>query len=172
MGAASFRALPPTGAGRSLAALPVRRGPPRRAEGAERMDDGQTDDSGVPRIAARDVRRFLRSFAADETIFRAGDRGHCMYIVLDGRVRIERAGAGTAVPLAELGPGEFFGEMALVDSGLRMATARALVPTRLAEIDRARFVYLVGQQPAFSLTVMRVLAQRLARAEGPPQEPR
>jgi CRP/FNR family cyclic AMP-dependent transcriptional regulator len=54
----------------------------------------------------------------------------------------------------------------LVDSGTRMASAVALDDgTRLAVIDRARFIYLVSQQPAFSLTVMRVLSQRLARAQ-------
>jgi CRP/FNR family cyclic AMP-dependent transcriptional regulator len=127
-----------------------------------------------PFIAARDVRRFVREFAAGATVFTAGDRGTCMYVVLEGRVQIvrpARAAGGAGEVLAELGTGEFFGEMALVDSSTRMATAIALTATRLAEIDRARFIYLVGQQPAFSLTVMRVLAQRLARAQAAPQEP-
>jgi CRP-like cAMP-binding protein len=85
-----------------------------------------------------------------------------MFVILEGQVRIDRGGSA----LSELGPGEFFGEMALVDSGTRMASAVALAAgTRLAEIDRARSIYLVSQQPAFSLTVMRVLSQRLARAQ-------
>jgi CRP-like cAMP-binding protein len=157
--------LPSADGRRSLAALPAGRAASGRSTGAERMEEGPASESGAPLIAARDVRRFLREFAAGETIFRAGDRGHCMYIVLDGGVRILRPAASGAQVLAELAPGEFFGEMALVDSGLRMADALATTATRLAEIDRARFIYLVGQQPAFSLTVMRVLARRLARAE-------
>ncbi len=136
---------------------------------------GQASDSAVdvdstaaaPLIPARDVRRFCRDYAAGETIFHAGDRGNCMFIVLAGAVRIVRSTEHGEDTLAELGPGEFFGEMALVDNSTRMASAVAVTTTRLAEIDRARFVYLVGQQPAFALTVMRVLAQRLARAQAP-----
>jgi CRP-like cAMP-binding protein len=121
----------------------------------------------APLIPARDVRRFCRDYAAGEAIFNAGERGNCMFIVLAGAVRIVRSTEHGEDTLAELGPGEFFGEMALVDNSTRMASAVALSTTRLAEIDRARFVYLVGQQPAFALTVMRVLAQRLARAQAP-----
>ena len=63
-----------------------------------------------------------------------------------------------------MGTGEFFGEMALVDGGIRDAAAFAEhSSTRLAEIDRARFIYLVSQQPAFALTVIRTLCQRLRR---------
>lgn len=88
-----------------------------------------------------------------------------MYIVLEGTVRILRTVGNREEQLSDLGPGEFFGEMALVDNSTRMASAVAVTTARLAEIDRALFVYLVGQQPAFALTVMRILAQRLARAQ-------
>lgn len=113
----------------------------------------------------RDLGRFVREYARGDTVFEQGSRGVSMYVVLTGKVRIERRGIAGAEVLSDLGPGEFFGEMALVDTGTRLAAAVALADeTRLAEIDRARFIYLVSQQPAFSLTVMRVLSQRLARA--------
>jgi CRP/FNR family transcriptional regulator, cyclic AMP receptor protein len=113
-------------------------------------------------FAARDVGRFVTEYGEGDLIFEQGSRGNSMFVIVDGRVRIDRDGSA----LSELGPGEFFGEMALVDSGTRMASAVALDDgTRLAVIDRARFIYLVSQQPAFSLTVMRVLSQRLARAQ-------
>jgi CRP-like cAMP-binding protein len=58
-----------------------------------------------------------------------------------------------------------FGEMALVSEGRRFASARAVVPeTRLVKVDQARFVYLVSQQPAFALSVIRMMAERLAKA--------
>ncbi|MGZ8272365.1 MAG: cyclic nucleotide-binding domain-containing protein [Burkholderiaceae bacterium] len=138
------------------------------------MASSDESEAFKPFIAARDVRRFVREFRAGQAVFNAGDHGTCMYVVLEGRVQIARPGrsaGGEGEVLAELGPGEFFGEMALVDNSTRMAAAIALTATRLAEIDRARFIYLVGQQPAFSLTVMRVLAQRLARAQAAPEEP-
>ena len=125
------------------------------------MTDAAADSATL--TPARDVRRFVRVYAADEVVFAHGARGTSMFVVVNGRVAVERADGSR---LAELGPGEFFGEMALVGEGVRAATVRALdAATQLAEIDRARFIYLVGQQPAFSLTVMRVLAERLGRAQ-------
>ena len=133
------------------------------AERERETADGNESDDGYR--ASRSVGRFIRPYSAGDVVFEAGARGNAMYVVIAGRVRITRAGSGEV--LNELGPGEFFGEMALVGDGVRRGTATALDDgTRLAEIDRARFVYLVGQQPAFSLTVMRVLSERLARAQG------
>ena len=55
--------------------------------------------------------------------------------------------------------------MALVSEGRRFASARALASgTRLVRVDQARFVYLVSQQPAFALSVIRMMAERLAKA--------
>ena len=63
-----------------------------------------------------------------------------------------------------VGRGECFGERGLGEGGIREAAAfAAQSPTRLAEIDRARFMYLVSQQPAFALTVIRTLCQRLRK---------
>ena len=124
------------------------------------------DTEQLKLVPSRDVGRFVRAYAQGDTVFQQGSRGTSMYVILDGRVRIQRLGVAGSETLSELGPGEFFGEMALVDSGTRIAAAVAFSDnTRLAEIDRARFIYLVSQQPAFSLTVMRVLSQRLARAQ-------
>jgi CRP-like cAMP-binding protein len=117
----------------------------------------------APLIPARDVRKFERTYAAGDTIFAKGARGSSMFVVVEGLVRIEDARDGAAaVEIARRGPGEFFGEMALVEDGTRGASAVALVtPTRLAEIDRARFMYLVSQQPAFSLAIIRELCRRI-----------
>ncbi len=111
---------------------------------------------------ARDIGRFQRTYATDEVVFRGGDRGSTMYVVLEGSVRIEHRDENQVTVIAERGPGEFFGEMALVDTGVRSASAiAAATPTRLVEIDKARFIYLVSQQPAFSLAVLRALCRRI-----------
>ena len=110
----------------------------------------------------RDLRRFARSFRAGDAVFEAGSPGRCMYVVIEGEVQIT-AGEGEARSLVNThGPGGSFGEIALLEDGTRTATATATAtPTVLVEIDKARFVYLVGQQPAFALTVMRGLARRM-----------
>jgi CRP-like cAMP-binding protein len=102
-------------------------------------------------------------FAAGSAIFRQGDPGELMYIVLDGQVDLYRDGRH----LATLGPGEVLGELALIDQGARAATAIARGACTLAPLDRRGFARMVQQTPYFALDVMRTLAERL-RAAGAP----
>ena len=121
-----------------------------------------TSPDSAPIIPARDIRKFERTYAAGETVFEKGARGSSMFVVLEGSVRIHDARDGAAIEIAHRRAGEFFGEMALVDGGTRSAHAVAAeTPTRLAEIDKARFMYLVSQQPAFSLAIIRELCRRI-----------
>ena len=105
--------------------------------------------------------RFSHGYVAGEPVFVKGSLGRSMYVVVEGRV-VVHAGDASGDALTTLGVGQSFGEIALIDEGMRTATVLALdTPTRLVEIDKARFVYLVGQQPAFALTVLRGLARRV-----------
>ena len=106
--------------------------------------------------------RFLRSFDPFQHIFRQGHSADVMYVIQDGRVDISKESPNGAVQLKTLGKGELFGEVALVDQGPRSASAVAGPEgARLLAIDRAHFVYLVSQQPAFALVVLEILASRL-----------
>ncbi len=104
-----------------------------------------------------------RRFSAGETIFRQGDAGRHMYAVRSGSVEFRQTNAeGESVVLRSIGPGELFGEIALIEDVPRTADAIATTQgTELVEIDHAHFVYLVGQQPAFAIMVMQMLSQRL-----------
>jgi CRP/FNR family cyclic AMP-dependent transcriptional regulator len=106
--------------------------------------------------------KFLKSFGNGEVIFEEGSVGRHMYVVVSGQVDIRmKAGEGEAV-VATLGKGELFGEMALVDSLPRSASAVAVGDdTSAVEIDHAQFAYLVGQQPAFALIILKALSLRL-----------
>ncbi|HRK39097.1 MAG TPA: cyclic nucleotide-binding domain-containing protein [Burkholderiaceae bacterium] len=117
--------------------------------------------------------RFVRQHAPGDVVFREGDRGHAMYVVLAGSIDIVKRNDAEDLCIANLGTGEMFGEMALIDSGTRMATAKAGADgAKLMSIDQARFVYMVGQQPAFALAVMQTMAKRLAKpAPTPAQTP-
>lgn len=112
------------------------------------------------------VGRFVQEYKAGEAIFREGDIGKEMFVILSGKVSIVRhVDQGERALLAELAEGEMFGEMALVAEGRRFATALVTEDeTKVVRIDQARFVYLVSQQPAFALSVIRMMAQRLADA--------
>jgi len=106
--------------------------------------------------------KFLRVFHAGEVVFEEDSAGRQMYVVNAGRVNVLKRSDGGSVLVGTLGPGDIFGEMALVDDLPRSATVVAAEDdTRLLEIDHAIFVYLVGQQPAFALMVLKAMSLRL-----------
>jgi CRP/FNR family cyclic AMP-dependent transcriptional regulator len=106
--------------------------------------------------------KFLRSFGNGEVIFEEGSVGRHMYVVVSGRVDIRRKTGDGDTVVATLGKGDLFGEMALVDSLPRSASAVAAGDdTSAVEIDHAQFAYLVGQQPAFALIILKALSLRL-----------
>lgn len=108
--------------------------------------------------------RFLRTFGNGDVIFGEGSVGKHMYVVVSGCVRIVNKTEGDDVVVASLGKGEIFGEMALVDSLPRSASAVAAGDdTSVVEIDHAQFAYLVGQQPAFALVILKALSLRLRK---------
>jgi CRP/FNR family cyclic AMP-dependent transcriptional regulator len=97
------------------------------------------------------------AYAAGQTVFQEGQLGNRMYVVKEGRVDLLIRGRS----IASVGRGGILGEMALIDSKSRSATAVAKTDCQLVPIDEERFTSLVQQNPHFALQVMRVLAQRL-----------
>jgi CRP-like cAMP-binding protein len=101
----------------------------------------------------------LRRLKAGETLFLAGDEGKHMYLVVEGRIDV-RVG-GTIVE--NVGLHGIVGEMALIDKAPRSASAVAATDAEVAVIDRDVFLALVGDSPAFSLYVMKLMASRIRR---------
>jgi len=89
-------------------------------------------------------------------VFREGDVGNEMFGIVEGQIQLQRADRVVAVLSAD----DVFGEMALVDSSPRMATAVATADSVLAVIDRHRFLFLVQETPTFALSVMSTMAVR------------
>lgn len=98
-----------------------------------------------------------RIYEAGETIFRQFDMGAEMYFILDGEVELSIGGK----VVETLGPGEPFGEMALIDQAPRVATATARTRCTLAVIPEKRFLFMVQTMPHFALQMMKVMADRL-----------
>ena len=99
-------------------------------------------------------------YSPGQVIFKEGDAADRMYVVKDGEVEVRIGDQVVGVMQA----GDLLGEMALVDTSPRSATAVARTECRLVPIDQRRFTFLVQQTPFFSLHVMRVLADRLRRS--------
>ena len=97
------------------------------------------------------------SYNAGDTVFGQGDPGDKLYVVRSGEVEIQCNG----LTVDTIGEGSIFGEMALLDSSARSATAIARSDCELIPVDQRRFTFLVQQTPFFAIHVMRVLADRL-----------
>lgn len=114
-------------------------------------------------MAILNLFKFVKDFkdvSAGEVIFREGDAGDSMYVVIDGEVDVV-----TANNLLEtVTSGSVIGEMALIDQEPRSATATAKTDCRLVEVDQRRFSFMVQETPFFALEIMKVMADRLRRA--------
>ena len=100
-------------------------------------------------------------FEKGETILKEGDIGKEMYILIEGSAKIELGGQW----FADIAQGDFVGELAVIDGSPRLATVTALTDCKFAVVNRERFQFLVTETPKFALEVMRVLAQRLRKAD-------
>lgn len=101
-----------------------------------------------------------------QTLFRAGDAGDAMFLIERGRVRISmKSSEGEELILAELGRGDFFGEMALIDGKARSANATAMEPSRLAVLSREHFLTFLSSSPNVALEMLTALTRRLRRTD-------
>jgi CRP-like cAMP-binding protein len=112
-------------------------------------------------IEALIARVRTRRFEPGAVVFRAGDPGEALYIVARGAVEVVEDGAGaTAAPIAALGPGSAFGEMALLSGEPRTATVRARGAAELLEIGKEDFQALVASDPALARAAQRLSHER------------
>lgn len=157
-----FRAHKGTGAGpvsetNFIRALGLKPGALRRIKTFAAMDDAQLERFiGYMQVAK------ARQFAE---IVKQGEPGDAMFLVLEGEVRVRLVIAGKETILAVLGPGEFFGEIALFDHGPRSADVVANQDSTLLKISAADFQRLASDAPElatpFLLSMGKTLTQRI-----------
>jgi CRP-like cAMP-binding protein len=94
---------------------------------------------------------------AGQVLFREGDEGDRMYVLLEGAADVTIGGRVVESAV----PGALLGEIALIEKAPRSATITATVPSRFAQVDQRRFHFMVQQTPFFATHVMHVLACRL-----------
>lgn len=113
----------------------------------------------------------LRSFAAGQTVFQEGDVARDMYAVVSGEMEVlKRSRFGREARVALLGPGDWFGEMSIVDVQPRSASVRVLSPSRVVRLTAADLDALYRRDiRAYALIVLnlaRELSRRLRVADG------
>ncbi len=103
-----------------------------------------------------------RTFAKDMIIFHKDSPGQTLYIIESGRVRIFiLSESGQEISVNVYGPGEFFGELALLDSMPRSAGAVVMEDTVTLTLQRDDFLNLLREHPEIAMNIMRVLSTRL-----------
>ena len=101
-------------------------------------------------------------YPARHTIVSQGDESADLFLIIDGRLRVSSCNAnGDEVVLAIMGPGEVFGEMALLDGAPRSATVSTLDACQLLVIEAGAFHALLRQMPTLAQSLMKVMARRI-----------
>jgi len=98
-----------------------------------------------------------RSVPAGTVVVREGAAGDAFYVLVSGQARIERSGRAVAT----IGPGDFFGDLALLDRAPRNATVTTTADTVLVVLGQRTFLAMVDESPAFARKLLLGLARRL-----------
>lgn len=109
-----------------------------------------------------------RRYRRDETVFHQGDPGDALYVVARGSVKVVLPSPDLAEPaiLATLGPGDFFGELALLDGAPHSASVVALEPVEALVLARPEFERLIDTEPGVRRALVAALAGELRRLTG------
>ncbi|MDP2950344.1 MAG: cyclic nucleotide-binding domain-containing protein [Chloroflexota bacterium] len=128
----------------------------------------EMERSDLQRLARVMVKR---TYGPGELILKEGDQAVAFYVITSGRVEVVK-GLESASPnvLNSLGPGEFFGEMALLEGYLRSASIRAVEDTECLVMSRWDFLAELRGRPNMAVQMLPVLSRRLREAEAQPTE--
>ena len=109
--------------------------------------------------------RFGKAFPPGTVLFREGSSGKEMFVVQSGKVRISKEVRGVDKTLVDLGPGEFFGEMAILNDKPRTANATVVDEAKLLVIDPKTFEAMVRGNAEIAIRIIKMLSKRLEEAD-------
>ncbi|MHB8376204.1 MAG: cyclic nucleotide-binding domain-containing protein [Dehalococcoidia bacterium] len=106
-----------------------------------------------------------RNYKKGETIVKEGEQAVAFFVIAKGKVEVTHASGSRAQKLNDLGPGEAFGEMALLDGGPRAATVKALDETKCLVLSRWDFIAELRTNPHIAVAMLPILSRRLREVE-------
>lgn len=109
--------------------------------------------------------KFGREYSVGEVLFREGETGDVMFVIQSGEVSISKSVGGSDKILAKLGPGEFFGEMAILNGKPRTATARVVTKAKVLVIEARTLEEMLARNAEIALRLIKKLAKRLDSAD-------
>jgi CRP/FNR family cyclic AMP-dependent transcriptional regulator len=96
-----------------------------------------------------------------ENIVQQGEKGDCMYVILDGEVEVICEIENREIRLAVSGKGDFFGEMAILGQDVRGATVRALGQARVLTVDKNNLLGGIHKDPSLAFRMLETMCQRI-----------
>ena len=122
----------------------------------------ELSDEDITSLAHLAIRK---RYPKDTVVFFENEEGDFFFTILEGRIKVTILGDdGREVILSVLGPGDFFGEMALLDNEPRSATAIAVEESELLSLHRSDFQTVLNDNKSITSALIRVLSARLRRA--------
>jgi CRP/FNR family transcriptional regulator, cyclic AMP receptor protein len=110
---------------------------------------------------ARFEHEMIETYEDSDIIFEEGDTGRDLYVVQQGSVRISKKTEAGEMEIALFTKGDFFGDMALLQSLPRYATATAIGKTRLLILKPAGFLLKIRRDPTFAFEMLQQMSQRV-----------
>jgi CRP-like cAMP-binding protein len=122
--------------------------------------------SDLPKRHVREIARYawVSEYPEQTAICREGSVESAFYVIVEGRVRVEKGGR----KIARLSAGDFFGEISLLDPGRRTATVISETAVRALQLVGQDFRAMLAREPLLATRIATGLARRLRRAERPP----
>lgn len=107
---------------------------------------------------------YLKSYNKNNIILSEEDSGNSMFFIIEGKVKVLRSDDDKEIIISLLGPGDFFGEMAILDGMGRSATVSALEDSKIFILQRNEFLDLLNSHPEVSISLLKELSVRLRNA--------
>lgn len=102
-----------------------------------------------------------RVYKDGEILVREGEKGDCMFVVLDGRLEVLVTKDGKETVLHTIGEGELIGEIAVFEHGVRSATVRAVGGARILTVDKKNFLRRVSEDPTIAFRLVKTMCRRV-----------
>lgn len=107
-----------------------------------------------------------RQYHDGDIIVRQGELGDCMFVIQEGQVEVIQRHAEKEFCLAVLGPGDFFGEMAILEREVRPATVRALGDAYVLSLEKRAFLQRMHEDASFAFQIIKKMSHRIRQLEG------
>jgi len=102
-----------------------------------------------------------RLYRQGEIVIHKGDVGNCLFVIQEGKVEVFDENNSGEVKIAELGAGEFFGEMGLFEKDVRSCTVRASGDAKILTIDKKNFYKTIQKDPTLAYKLLQKMSSRL-----------